>query len=139
MYSVINLLFLLIITLSFLHTFIFFDYNSPLFLTITYLWNKSKKQRLQILIIIITTIILDFIYILYYNISYKIKFSLKIYEMDSWVQQIWVYRYVRFSFSLMIVMKMFVAVLIVVTNLEIRGKLKIDFLMERLFKFFLLK
>ena len=139
MYSVINLLYLIITTLSFLHSFTFFDYNLPLFLTITYLWNKSKKERLQIFLLIISSLLIDFIYILYFSISYQIKFSLKIYKMDSWSQKIWVYRIFRFSFSLNMVVKVLILVLVVVTNVEIRQKLKFDFMVDRFLKFFFLK
>jgi hypothetical protein len=140
----INILYVLIITFSFIHSMAFFDYNLPLFVTILYLWNnpsnkKEIKEGVKILFYLLSTLIIDSIYILYFSVSYQLKFSLKNYDMDSWTQQIGFYRYIRISFAFLIIFKMLVIILIVLYYPKISEKLTFTSLTKYFLEFFFLK
>lgn len=81
-----NVLFILIILLSFLTSFTLANYNLPLYIAFYYMWNFSRKQQLAIFFLMFLSIVLDFMFIIFQTRCYELKFSLQKYDMDEWNQ-----------------------------------------------------
>ena len=129
-YNLTVILFLIILIFSFFHSMTFFDYNLPLFTILFHFWQIKKESRIFVFSVILLTIPFDFLLVIFFGKTFKLRREF-IFQTNSFAQSLGYFRYVKSSFSINIIVKLFLVIWILVTKKYIQSKCNTNYVLRQ--------
>ena len=116
-------LFMAIIGLSAVHSLSIFDYNLPLFVLLAFCWYSSEGSRPLVVWLAILSTVVDCLFVLYLTKTFDLKRAFVFTDSASWNQSKAFLNYARASFSLNLLLKIFLLLWVVITKQRLKNKL----------------